>query len=61
MQVVADHQHRAPHFAAHVFDLAVEGSGTGLIKPLRRLIEDQNVGFVQQGSRQQYSLELAAR
>ena len=51
MQIVADHQHRASHFAAHVFNLAVERSRTGLIQSLRRLVEDQNIGFIQQCTR----------
>ena len=61
MQIMADHQDGTAHVAAYLFDLAVKRGRAGLIQPLRRLVEDQDMGFVQQGACQQYALELAAR
>ena len=58
---MADHQHRAAGITAHLFDQAVKGGLAGLIQPLRRFIQDQQVRLCQKGARKQHTLELPAR
>jgi hypothetical protein len=61
MQVVADHQDRAAGLAPHLLDQPVELGHARLVEPLRRLVENQQVGPRQQRARQQHPLELPAR
>ncbi len=52
MEIVADHQDRGPRVGAHLFDQAVEGGLTGLVKSLRRLVKDKDLRPGQQGARE---------
>lgn len=60
VQLMADHQHRAAHFAPHALDLAIEVGGAAVIEALGGLVEQQQVGLLQQGSSEQDALELPA-
>ena len=61
LQVVADHQDGAAVARAHRFDAGIERRRRGLVQPRRRLVEDQQVGPVQQRARQEHALKLPAR
>ena len=61
VQLVADHQHGATEVVAHLFDTAIERGRAGLVQPLRRLVEDQQVGPAQQCPRQKHALQLPHR
>ena len=45
VQFVADHQNGTALVAAHRFDLGVKIRRSRLIKPLRGLVQDQQIGF----------------
>jgi hypothetical protein len=58
MQVVTNHQNGAVQLCAHVFDLAVEGRGSRLIKPLGGFVQNEEVWAFEEGTREQDALEL---
>ena len=60
VQFMADHQYRAAKTGTHILDLAVEGRRSGLIKTLRRLVQQQQIGSGQQRARQKHALKLPA-
>ena len=60
VQFVADHQDGAAKCASHLFDAAIKGRGTGLVEPLGRFVQNQQIGAVEERAREQNALELAA-
>ena len=61
LEVMGDHQDAAAEVAADPFDQLIHDVRAGHIDALRRLVEDQQVGPVNQRPRHQQPLELAAR
>ena len=61
VQVVADHQHAAAELLAQLLDQPVEARLAGLVEPLRRLVEHQQVRPPQHRLRQHRPLQLPAR
>ena len=58
VQFMADHQDRTAQFIAHLFDLRIKGGGSGLVQPLRCLVQNKDIRVAQQRPRQKNPLKL---
>ena len=61
MQLMTDHHHSTTKFRAQIFNQTVKLGLPGLVQPLRRLIQHQNIRLHNQRARQQNPLHLPAR